>query len=60
MSVVEVVNVSKRYETVQALDAVSLTLADDRIYGLLGRNGAGKTTLVNVITNRVFAESGTS
>ena len=58
MSVIEVVNVSKRYETVQALDTVSLTLADDRIYGLLGRNGAGKTTLLNVITNRVFADSG--
>ncbi len=58
MSTIEVVNVSKHYGTVRALDAVSLSLTEDGIYGLLGRNGAGKTTLINVITNRVFADSG--
>ena len=37
---------------------VSLTLQSGRIYGLLGRNGAGKTTLINILTNKVFADSG--
>ena len=58
MSTIEVVNVSKRYGAVRALDEVSLALTEDGVYGLLGRNGAGKTTLINVITNRVFADSG--
>ena len=58
MSTIEVINVSKDYGAVRALDTVSLTLTENGIYGLLGRNGAGKTTLINVITNRAFADSG--
>jgi ABC-2 type transport system ATP-binding protein len=58
MSTIEVINVSKDYGSVRALDAVSFTLAQEGIYGLLGRNGAGKTTLISIITNRVFAGSG--
>lgn len=29
-----------------------------KIYGFLGRNGAGKSTLINIIANRIFADSG--
>jgi ABC-2 type transport system ATP-binding protein len=43
---------------VTALDDVSLTIGENRIYGLLGRNGAGKSTLLNLITNRIFPTSG--
>lgn len=52
-------NVSKRFGQVQALDGVSLTFEENRIYGLLGRNGAGKSTLLNILSNRIFADSGT-
>ncbi len=58
MSGIEVKNVSKSYGTVKALEDVSLTLEQNKIYGLLGRNGAGKTTLLNIITNRIFEDSG--
>ena len=58
MSGIEVKNVSKSYGTVKALEDVSLTLQENKIYGLLGRNGAGKTTLLNIITNRIFEDSG--
>ena len=58
MSGIEVKNVSKSYGTVKALEDVSLTLEENKIYGLLGRNGAGKTTLLNIITNRIFEDSG--
>lgn len=57
-AVVEVRNLTKRYKDVLALEDVSLTLAPDRIYGLLGRNGAGKTTLMSIITAQSFATSG--
>jgi len=41
-----------------ALDDVTFTIADQTIYGLLGRNGAGKTTLMQILTGQNFASSG--
>lgn len=58
MNGIEVSNVSKNYGDVQALKNVSVVFEKNKIYGLLGRNGAGKSTLLNVITGRVFADSG--
>lgn len=60
MNGIEISNVSKRYGDVQALKDVSVVFQKNKIYGLLGRNGAGKSTLLNVITGRVFADSGTA
>ncbi|MCU1418426.1 MAG: transporter ATP-binding protein [Schumannella sp.] len=57
-TVVEVENLSKHYGRVRAVDGVSFTLEEDRIYGLLGRNGAGKTTLMSLLTAQEFATSG--
>lgn len=51
-------NMSKRYGDTVALDSVSLTLEEGKIYGLLGRNGAGKTTLLNCLTNFIFPNEG--
>lgn len=59
MSGIEIKNLTKTYGDTLALDDVSLTFEEDKIYGLLGRNGAGKTTLLNIITGRVFASGGT-
>ncbi|MEV6694397.1 ABC transporter ATP-binding protein [Micromonospora sp. NPDC051196] len=56
--VVTVTDLTKRYGDVTALDRVSFTLAENRIYGLLGRNGAGKTTLMQILTAQIFATSG--
>lgn len=35
---------------VRALDALSLTVAQGEIFGLLGQNGAGKTTFLRILT----------
>ena len=45
-------NISKTFGSFKALDNVSLTIPEGRIYGLLGPNGAGKTTLIRII-NRI-------
>lgn len=58
MSTIEIKNLSKSFGKNQALSDVTLTLKENCIYGLLGRNGAGKTTLMNIINNRIFADSG--
>lgn len=42
--------ISKRYQTKYAVDAVDLELRAGEIMGLVGRNGAGKTTLMKMIT----------
>jgi ABC-2 type transport system ATP-binding protein len=47
--VVEVDQLSLRYNDVTALDEVSCTLTGGKIYGLLGRNGSGKTSLLSVL-----------
>jgi ABC-2 type transport system ATP-binding protein len=58
MSRIDIRNITKRYGSVTALDDVTVSFEEGRIYGLLGRNGAGKTTLLNIITGRIFADEG--
>jgi ABC-2 type transport system ATP-binding protein len=55
---IEVLEVSKRYGAVTALDRVSLEIAQGEFFGLLGPNGAGKTTLINVLAGLVRASAG--
>jgi ABC-2 type transport system ATP-binding protein len=55
---VEVDNVSRRFGSVQALDRVSLVVAEGEFFGLLGPNGAGKTTLISVLAGLTRADSG--
>lgn len=47
-----------RYGALTAVDDVSITLNEGRIFGLLGANGAGKTTLFKAITGRVKPTAG--
>lgn len=56
---IQVNAVTKTFGQLNAIDNLSLTLEEGKIYGLLGRNGAGKTTLLNLLTNRLFPTSGT-
>ena len=42
-------DLTKKYGEQSALDAVSLTLREGDIYGLVGRNGAGKTTFFKCV-----------
>ena len=52
-------NLSKRYQGVNALHDVSITLETGKIYGLIGQNGAGKTTLMRLVAGLSFPTSGT-
>lgn len=55
---ISVKNISKQFKDVKALDDITLNFEENKIYGLLGRNGAGKSTLLNIISNRLFPQSG--
>lgn len=58
MNTIQIRNITKAYNGVTALDHVSFSFEFGKIYGFLGRNGAGKSTLINIIANRIFADSG--
>lgn len=55
---IEVNNLSKSYKSTKALDHVSFTLSEPKIYGLLGRNGAGKTTFMEILSGHILASDG--
>jgi sodium transport system ATP-binding protein len=55
-----VAGISKRFGTVQAVDAVSFTAKDGRITGLLGPNGAGKSTTLRILSTVLRPDSGTA
>ena len=48
-SVVEVRNLTKRFERVTAVDGISFDVHPGEILGLLGPNGAGKTTTIQML-----------
>ncbi|HRI43294.1 MAG TPA: ABC transporter ATP-binding protein [Fimbriimonadaceae bacterium] len=58
MSLLSVVDVSKRFGTVQALADVSVSFEAGFIHGVLGENGAGKSTLMNVVAGFARPDSG--
>ena len=58
-AVLEIKNLSKRYNSQWALKNVNLRLEKGRIYGLIGKNGAGKTTLMRMVSGLSFPTDGT-
>lgn len=55
---IEVKNVTKRFESFTALDGLNCEIPSGCIYGLVGSNGAGKSTLLRLITGIYRADSG--
>lgn len=47
---IEVKNVTKKFDSFLALDNLSLKVEKGSVYGLVGPNGAGKTTLMKAIS----------
>lgn len=56
---VEAMGLTKKYGATVALADSTVRLAPNKLYGLLGRNGVGKTTFLNILTSRIFPDSGT-
>jgi ABC-2 type transport system ATP-binding protein len=57
---VDVVDVSKSYPNVRALNHVSLRVEQGEFFALLGPNGAGKTTLISILAGLTRADSGSA
>lgn len=56
---IEISNLVKKYGDHMAVDHLSLTVEQGKIYGLLGPNGAGKSTTMNIVTGYIGADGGT-
>ena len=55
-------NLSKTYKdgAEKALDAVSFSVSECSIFGLIGKNGAGKTTLVRILATELLPSRGSA
>lgn len=56
--IIECNNLSKRYGSLLALNAMNLTISRGKIVGLLGPNGSGKTTLIKLASGILTATEG--
>ena len=54
MNVLEVKNLTKRFNGITAVDNASFTVSEGSVFGLIGRNGAGKTTTIRMMLNIYF------
>ncbi|MBI5555501.1 MAG: ABC transporter ATP-binding protein [Elusimicrobia bacterium] len=55
---IKIINLSKRYGKLQALDNLNLEISPGEIFGFLGPNGAGKTTTVKLLCGLLKPTSG--
>ncbi len=55
---IELHNISKQYDSIRAVDELSLKVEPGRINGFLGPNGAGKTTSIRMLMNIIHPDSG--
>ena len=58
-ALLEVTGLSKRYGAIEAVRAVSFSVAAGEILGIIGPNGSGKTTLFNCILGQAAPSAGT-
>src|SRR5574340_1340387 len=57
---IQIHNLTKRYEKLTAVDNLSLNLEESEVFGLLGPNGAGKTTVIHMLATLLKPTSGSA
>ncbi|MDA0036100.1 ATP-binding cassette domain-containing protein [Brachyspira hyodysenteriae] len=57
-SIINIVNISKRFVHKVLLDNVNLLIEEKSKIGMIGRNGAGKTTLLKILMGLEEADDG--
>lgn len=59
MDVIELLQITKRFGTVTAVNELNLKVPAGTIYGFIGPNGSGKTTTIRMIMNILYPDEGT-
>ncbi len=57
-NILEMVEISKSFPGVKALQNVSFSVAKGEVHALVGENGAGKSTLMKVLSGAYISDSG--
>lgn len=57
---IEVINLTKKFKNITAVDNISFKVNDGEIVGLLGENGAGKTTTLRMLATMLRTTEGTA
>src|SRR5713226_2156896 len=55
---IELINVTKRYGELAAVDCLNLHVKTGEVFGFLGPNGAGKTTTIRMLMGILVPTSG--
>ncbi len=58
MDIIQIENLSKKFDGFAALNNVSFNITRGDFFGLIGPNGAGKTTLLRILYSMVVPSSG--
>jgi ribose transport system ATP-binding protein len=58
-TILSLIDITKRYPGVLALNRVSLDLLEGEVHALIGENGAGKSTLIKAIAGAISVDRGT-
>lgn len=58
MNIIELTGVTKTFNSLKAVDNLSLEVPRESIYGFIGPNGSGKTTTIRMIMNILYPDSG--
>jgi len=57
---IQVQNISKSYNKIKAIDAISFEVKEGELFGLIGPDGAGKTTIFRILTTLLLANEGSA
>ena len=55
---IDVSNLKKSFDTIEALKGISFSIPQGECYGLLGPNGAGKTTTISILSTIIKPDEG--
>ncbi|TRX24190.1 ABC transporter ATP-binding protein [Flavobacterium franklandianum] len=57
---IKVQNISKSYNKIKAVEAISFEVLEGELFGLIGPDGAGKTTIFRILTTLLLTNEGTA
>jgi len=60
MNIIETFDLTKKFNSLAAVDHVSFSVKEGEIFGFLGPNGAGKTTTIKMLTTLLNPTEGTA
>jgi ABC-2 type transport system ATP-binding protein len=55
---ITVQNISKSYNKIKAVEAISFDVKEGELFGLIGPDGAGKSTIFRILTTLLLANTG--